>query len=76
MLFDYFWYIETTGYYVAFGLTISQGRVKNMFCTLLVYYNFDIESLYLNLVDLTPLIPLSLVRRGGKHFREGAKPPP
>jgi len=27
------------------------------------------------LVNLTPLVPLSLSRRGGRGFREGAKPP-
>jgi hypothetical protein len=27
------------------------------------------------LVNLTPLIPLSFSRRGGKNCREGAKPP-
>jgi len=27
------------------------------------------------LLNLSPLIPLSLERRGGRVFREGAKPP-
>jgi hypothetical protein len=27
------------------------------------------------LINLTPFIPLSFSRRGGKNFREGAKPP-
>jgi len=27
-------------------------------------------------INLTPLIPLSFSRRGGRDFREGAKPPP
>ena len=27
------------------------------------------------LINLTPFIPLSFARRGGKSFREGAEPP-
>jgi len=39
---------------------------------LIYYYKKHIPLIPIN---LTPLIPLSFSRRGGKSFREGAKPP-
>jgi len=33
-----------------------------------------IKHILLTLINLTPLIPLSFSRRGGKNFREGAEP--
>ena len=53
---------------------MSRSNKKGSIRLWLIYYHYK-KHIPLILINLTPLIPLSLRRRGGKSFREKAKPP-